>query len=473
MSEELCFSEATVLAADLRAGRVSAREVMEAYLDRIEAINPRVTALVSLRDRDVLMAEAAAADDTHAKHGPAGPLHGIPLAPKDLVDVRGLPTTHGSPTVSTAPVNRDELFVSRLRDAGAIFIGKANTPEFGAGSHTFNPVFGTTLNPFNRERTAGGSSGGGACALAARLLPLADGSDLGGSLRNPAAWNGVVGLRPSVGRVPSVATGAWRLNTIAVSGPMARTVDDLSLLLSVMAGPHPSDPISLREPGALFREPLRDDLDGIRVGWAGDLGVPFEAEALAVPEKAVQRFDAAGGSVEVDQPDLAGAEEAFVTCRALIYREVGDAMGRDNWAGLKDTLRGNIELGHQLTVEQVLNADRIRTRLHETMTGYFEKYDVMALPTTQVTPFTIDVEFPTEINGVPMKNYIEWMASCWMITITGCPAISVPAGFDSNGCPLGLQLVAPIGEERRLLEIAKGFEAATSDLRRTPTILPA
>jgi len=440
---------------------------MRSTLDRIDKVNPSINAIVALRDRDELLAEAEAADA-----GPVdGPLHGFPMAVKDLSDVAGISTRRGSLITNDTPAAKDTLFVSRLREAGAIFIGKTNSPEFGAGSNTFNEVYGITRNPHNREMTPGGSSGGAAAALASGMLALADGSDLGGSLRNPAAFCGVVGLRPSIGRVPSVPDRSAFINTLAVSGPMARSVEDLALLLSVMSGPDPRDPTSLGDDPKQFVQPLRGELDGVRVAWAGDLGIPWEPDMYAAARAAMDRFDAAGAHVSEAAPDLTGAMDVFRTLRALIFVGFDAVVPEDKWPLLKETVRWNIQCGRDLDLAEVMAAELTRTRLHLNMSEFFASYDVLALPTTQVGPFPVEVEYPTEIEGVEMVDYIDWMSSCCVISATGCPAISVPAGFTDNGLPVGLQLVAPVGAEARLLDIAQGFENASGDLRRRPVIV--
>lgn len=465
---EICFESAVVLAQRLRDGLVSATEVMGAFLDRIESINPRVNAIVALRDRDELMAEAEVADE----RGVQGRLHGLPLAVKDLAHVKGIVTRQGSLSTPDTPSGHDSLFVSRLRQAGGIVVGKTNTPEYGAGSNTYNEVYGITRNPHNLDYTAGGSSGGAAAALASGMLPIADGSDLGGSLRNPAAYCGVVGLRPSVGRVPTVPESSGFINTLAVAGPMARSVQDLAFMLSVMAGPDPRDPTSLGDDPAVFGKRLTGSLDGIRVAWAGDLGLPWDPQSLSIPLEAMDRFEAAGSHVSHAAPDLSGAMDAFRTLRALIFRDLDRTVPQSEWSKMKDTVIWNAEQGFALSMPDVMDAEAIRTRIHLEMVSFFDHHDVLALPTTQVPPFPVEVEYPTSIGDTEMIDYIDWMASCCVITVTGCPAISIPAGFTSDGLPVGLQLVGPVGGERKLLDIAYGFEQATADLRRRPLVLP-
>ncbi len=456
---DLTAHTAADLAESIASGEHSCREVVDAHLDRIAVVNPELNAIVSMRDRDDILAEADRHDRTQAESGVIGPLHGLPMAVKDLQDVAGFPTRHGSVITPTRPARSDGLLASRLRAAGAIIIGKTNTPEFGTGSHTFNEVFGVTRNPHDATRSAGGSSGGAAAALASHMLPLADGSDLGGSLRNPAAFCGVVGLRPGVGRVPSPSEISTHVMVLGVEGPMGRNVQDVALLLSVLAGPDPLDPLSRSEPGSSFAPPLSPRA-GLRIGWGGDLGrFRCEPELLAVCRAAVGRLADAGHHVDEDHPDLGRSMDVFRVLRGIAYRSLGGALPDDQLARTKATVRENVEFGRGLGIDDLLRAEASRVVIHREMLHFFETHDVLAMPTTQVRPFPVEVEFPTEIDGHEMADYLEWMTSCCIITPTGCPAISIPCGTTSDGLPVGLQLVAPIGEERRLLEIAATAEA--------------
>lgn len=447
------------LAADIAGGERSSVETVTAFLERIDARNPELNAIVARRDRDEIIAEAAAADASVAAGRLLGPLHGLPVAVKDLQDVAGLPTRHGTVLSSDRPATTDGLVATRLRAAGAIIVGKTNTPEFGTGSHTFNEVYGVTRNPHDPSRTAGGSSGGAAAALASHMLPIADGSDLGGSLRNPAAFCGVVGLRPGIGRVPSPSDLSTHLLVLGVEGPMARDVGDLALVLSALAGPDPADPLSLADPAATFAPPLVP-ADGVRIGWGGDLGLfRCEPEILAACRAAMDRLTDDGHHVTDTRPDLTDAMHVFRVLRGLAYRALGDALPGDRLHLTKETVRQNIAYGRELGVDDLLTAEREWVGLYAEMRRFFADHDVLALPTTQVSPFPVEIEFPTEIDGQPMADYLEWMSSCCVITPTGCPAISIPCGTTAAGLPVGLQLVAPVGGERRLLEIAAAFEA--------------
>jgi amidase len=440
---------------------VSARELLDLHLDRIAARNPELNAVVSL-DEERARAAAARADRERSAGTEVGPLHGLPFAFKDTHDVAGWRTTYGSPIFADHVPDRDELVVERVRRAGVVVLGRTNVPEFAAGSHTFNRVFGTTRNPVDPSRSAGGSSGGAACALAAGMVPLADGSDMGGSLRNPASFCGVVGLRPSLGRVPAWPTeNHWE--TTAVSGPLARNVGDLALLLSVLAGPDPRTPHALGDPGATFAPPVRGTLAGLRVALAPTLAgqLLVDDRVAAVVEASAEVFAGAGARVQPAAPDLAPADDTFRTLRAWLFHSAFGALLAERPDDFKASLADNIRAGASLTGADVARAYAQRTALSEVMRVFFESHDVLVLPTSQVPPFPADQEYPTEINGRPMETYLDWMRSAYLITVTGCPAISLPAGTTPEGLPVGIQVVAPHGADRFLLEVAAGFEEAT------------
>jgi amidase len=448
---------------------VSAVELVREHLDRIERANAAVNAIVTLVPERALAA-AQEADRRRAAGEPLPLLHGLPIAHKDLVDTAGVRTTYGSPSFRDHVPDVDELLVSRIREAGAIMVGKTNTPEWGAGSHTFNPVFGPTRNPWDTSRSAGGSSGGAAAALACRMLPLADGSDLGGSLRNPAAWNGVVGLRPTPGVVPSWPSDSPWL-PFSVDGPMARTAADVALLLRAMAGPDPRAPLSQRVAPLDLELPLDADLRGRRVAWSRSLGgLPIDPAVLAAVEPAVARLADLGLDVAEDEPDLAGADTAFETWRAFGFAlSLGELYDTDG-GRMKETVRWNVERGRALTVTDLTTATRLHAELHARALALFERYDYLACPVTQVEPFPVEVEYPEEVAGVAMGSYLEWMRVCSRISVTGCPAISIPAGLSANGLPVGLQLVARPFAERALLEAAHAIDGLTGYSRLVPPV---
>ena len=463
MTDLTVDSTAREQADAVRARSISARELLDLHLARIAERNPELNAIVSL-DEERARTGAAAADERLASGAGVGPLHGLPFAFKDTHAVAGWRTTYGSPLRADHVPDADELLVERVRAAGVVTVGKTNVPEFAAGSHTFNPVFGTTLNPVDPSRSAGGSSGGAACALAAGMVPLADGSDMGGSLRNPASFCGVVGLRPSLGRVPE-----WPLynqwETTSVGGPMARNVGDLALLLSVMAGPDPRAPQALGDPGVAFAPPLSGSLAGLRVALSTDLGGAFEVDhdVASVVAASASVFSAAGAAVSDAHPDLSLADDTFRTLRAWHLQAKLGPLLREHPDSFKQSLADNIRLGETLSGADVARAYTQRTALSEVMRHFFASYDVLVLPVSQVPPFPADQEFPTAINGRPMETYLDWMRAAYLITVTGCPAISVPAGHTPEGLPVGIQIVAPHGADRRLLEVAAAFEAAASD----------
>ncbi|MDW3180321.1 MAG: amidase family protein [Acidimicrobiia bacterium] len=454
MQLDLTQLSAVELAASIATRELSSTEVVTAHLDRIDDLNGRVNAIVSRRDRAAVLADAATADRTVAR----GPLHGLPVAVKDLADVAGLPTRSGSLVTSNEPASADGHVAAQLRAAGAIIIGKTNTPEFGTGSHTFNDVFGITRNPWNLNKTAGGSSGGAAAALAARMLPIADGTDLGGSLRNPAAMCNVVGLRPSIGRVAAPQQTSTHLR-LGVAGPMGRTVADTALVLSALAGPDPHDPRARPELGSVFR--AITPASNPRVAWGGDLGIlKCDSDVLRICEAAARTVVGVGGTVESASPDLGDGERIFRVLRGLSYRNLGDDYDGELQAQMKATVRENIAFGRSLEIEDLLEAETMKADLHRLMSDFFDDFDVLALPTVQVPAFDVEIEYPTDIDGEPLDDYLDWMMACCVITSTECPAISIPAGFTDDGLPVGLQLVARAGHDRELLEVAAALEAA-------------
>jgi len=467
--DELCDRPAVELAALLRDGALSARELLDVHLRRIERINPTLNAVVTLTPERAA-AMALAADEHLAGTGTVlGPLHGLPVAHKDLAPVAGVRTTFGSPLFADHVPDHDQLIVRRLHLAGAVMVGKTNTPEFGAGSQTFNPVFGPTRNPYDLGRTCGGSSGGAAVALRCGLVPVADGSDMGGSLRNPASFCNVVGLRPSPGRVP-VVPSVYPWGSLSVEGPMGRTVADVALQLSALAGPDPLAPLSAGEPGSAFAPPLSPaELRGLRVAVSPRLGdLPVDPVVVAAVRATAELLAAEGAIVEEADPGWEGADEAFETLRAFQFEMGYGGLYDRHGDQMKQTVRWNIEAGRALRGVDIGRAERLRGRLFERMAAFFGRYDVLLTCTVQVPPFTLDREWVDEIDGVQLDSYIAWMRSCSRVTVTGCPALSLPAAFTTGGLPVGVQLVGPYRQERRLLEMAAACEAVLGAGARRP-----
>jgi amidase len=440
---------------------------MAAHLAKIERVNPKVNAIVTLV-AERAMAEAARADESLAQGRPLGALHGLPVAHKDLVDTAGIRTTRGSPFYRDHVPTQDALIVTRIRAAGAVTVGKTNTPELGAGSQTFNTIFGATLNPYDLTKTCGGSSGGAAVALACGMVPIADGSDTGGSLRNPAAFCNVVGFRPSPGRVPRESS-SW--SPLSVSGPMARPVTDVALFLSAIAGPDPRSPLFIPEDGARFAAPLGRSFKGVRVAWWRGLGgIPFEPAIRTVVDGNRRVFEDLGCVVEEAEPDFAGVDEAFPTLRYVANhpRYAGFARERQEW--LKDTIKFEIAEAERRTGVDVGRALARQSQMYEDSRLFFERYEYFVLPVTQVSPFDVNVPYPTRIGDVPMATYIDWMRSCWYVTFMSNPAISVPAGFTSDGLPVGIQIVGRHRDDWSVLQLAHAFEQATGHGKRRPLV---
>ena len=468
-AQELCFAPAKRLASLLRRRKLSATELMQAFVAQIERVNPKVNAIVTFLPERAL-AKARALD--RARSGASGPLAGLPIAYKDLVDTKGVRTTRGSPIYREHVPRADALLAERLSAAGAITIGKTNTPEFGAGSQTFNAVFGATRNPYDPAKTCGGSSGGAAVALACGMLPIADGSDLGGSLRNPAGYCNVVGFRPSPGRVPAhPATDLW--DTMAVPGPMARTAEDAAFLLAAMAGPDPRAPASLAEPGRVFARPLGRDFRKVRVAWSPDLGgLPIDRRVRRVLQAQRATFESLGCRVEEATPDLAEADEAFFVLRAQSFAMKYAPLLATHRQALKDTVVWNIEQGLALDGARLARAHALRTKVFESMRRFMERYEFLLAPVSQAPPFPVEQPWLAEIEGVKFSTYLDWMKSCYRITVTSHPAISVPAGFtdDEPPLPVGLQIVGRHRDDFGVLQLAHAFEGATQFWQRRPCI---
>jgi amidase len=460
---DIVLMDAVALSKAIHSRAVSCVEVMGAYLDHIERINPQANAIVALQERTGLLMQARERDAQLAKGESLGPLHGFPLAVKDLQAVKGIRMTLGSPILKDFVPAADGLMVERLRSAGAIFIGKTNTPEFGLGSHTYNTVYGATRNAYDPTRSAGGSSGGAAVALALHMQPLADGSDYGGSLRNPAGWNGVFGFRTSIGRVPNDALDAW-LPSLGVSGPMARNVADLALLLSVQAGFDARVPLSLEGDGTEFRRPLDASLKGKRVAWGADFKghAPCEAGVLEICRKAAGSLESLGCMVEEAAPDF-----DFETLWDATIRLRGWQLGAallpyyDNPAKralLKPEAVYEIETGLRQSAFDIHAASVLRTNWSQAVRKFLQRYDYWVLPTAQVFPFDINLPWPQQISGQKMQTYHEWMKGTLLVTMSGCPALAAPAGFSAAGLPIGIQLLASHRQEFSCLQLAHAYE---------------
>jgi amidase len=459
---------AVELVSRLVTKQVSAREVMRAHLARIDHLNPRLNAIVTLTAEQA-MAAAGKADDAVMRGDALGLLHGLPVAHKDLVDTAGIRTTYGSPFYREHMPARDALIVTRMRAAGAITVGKTNTPEFGAGSQTFNSVFGPTRNPYDLSKTCGGSSGGAATAVAARMLPIADGSDTGGSLRNPPAFCNVVGLRPAPGRVPG-ETPSW--SPLAVCGPIARTVADVALFLSAIAGADARSPFSIDEDPARFRAPLGRDFNGVRIAWWRDLGgIPFEPEIRRVVDSTRTVFTDLGCIVEDAEPDFTGIDTAFPLLRYVenYPRYAALINQRPEW--VKDTIKFEVAEAERARAVDVSQALARHAQMFDRSRAFFERYAYFILPVTQVEPFDVTIPYPTEIAGTAMTTYIDWMRSCWYVSMMANPAISVPAGFSATGLPVGLQIVGRHRDEWSVLQLAHAFEQATGHGRQQPRLV--
>ena len=466
---ELCFKTACEQAQLIRNKKISVTQLITAHLDQIERFNPTLNAIVTLTAESALE-EAQAADAALAKQAPLGALHGLPVAHKDLFLTKGVRTTFGSPIYQDFIPEHDSLPVERLKKAGAISLGKTNTPEFGAGSQTFNSLFGTTPNPYDLTKTCGGSSGGGAVALATGMVALADGTDLGGSLRNPANFCNLVGIRPSVGRVPNWPDQlGWY--TMSVAGPMARTVQDLALAMSVMSGPDDRSPIALDTPGSIFNAPLGRQFKGTKVAYSEDLGgLPVEPEVRQVMRAARSVFEQLGCEVIDDSIDLAEAGEIFMLWRAWRTELRISPLMKEHRHQLKDTVIWNAEQGLDLTGPQLARAEAKRTEIYHRMRAFMQRYQFFILPVNQVVPFSVDLDYPREIAGVKMETYIDWQKTAYFISAMGNPAISVPAGFTDSGLPVGIQIVGGHRQDFEVLQMAYAVEQATRFGERRPPI---
>lgn len=468
--EELTLVE---MVAALRAGEFSATEALEAHLARIDAVNARINAVVTL-DAAGAREQARAADARLLADRRAGsvgpPLLGVPMTHKDSLPTKGMRTTFGSPLFRDNVPAQSALIIERLEAAGVVSTGKTNVPEFAAGSHTFNRVFGTTYNPYDLSRSAGGSSGGVAAAIAAGIQPAGDGSDTGGSLRTPGSFCNLVGFRPSQGRIPMLPSrNPWVW--MARQGFLARTVDDVRYLMAAVAGPHPSVPDSLPLDGAFADDPGAS-VAGLRVGFTADfgLGLPVEPEVLDVFAAAVPVWESLGARVAPDTPDFSDADEVFQTVRAFDFAAQFAELLPDHAGDMKEAMVWNVEKGIALRSADLAAANAARARLHEACLAFFARHDLLVTPAVQVAPFDADLEFPTEVAGVATPNYLDWMRAATLVSATGLPCLSVPAGFTPGGLPVGLQIVAPHGADRLLLRAAEAFERATGHAAVRPPL---
>ena len=469
---QLFQQTATQLRKLIISREVSATEILHAHLARIESINPHVNAIVTLAE-ETAIAQAATIDQQLRQGEDIGILGGLPIAHKDLALTRGIRTTYGSKLYANFIPDENALIVQRMQDAGAISVGKTNTPEWGAGSQTFNEVFGSTKNPFDLTKTCGGSSGGAAVCLAARMLPLCDGSDMGGSLRNPASFCNVVGLRPSAGRVPNAPSEAGWFN-LPTSGPMARTVEDCALLLAAIAGPDTRAPRSIQESGNTFLKPLDRDFKNVRVAFSADFNgqIPIQSEVKDIISKAVQPLSDIGCHIDNHCPDFSGADLAFKTLRAWSFAmRFGEDITKNRDA-YKDSIIWNAEAGLALTGKDIGAAEKARTQLFSRFSELFRHYEFLLLPGVQVVPFSINEEYVKDIEGVKMQTYIDWMKSCYYLSPLGLPVISIPCGFTQQGLPVGLQIIGGPQQDRAVLQLAYAFQQANPAGKTEPEIDP-
>ncbi len=467
---ELVRMSAAELSRTIKTRRASCREVMTAFLDHIERLNPKVNAIVSLQERGALLDQASERDAQLARGEDMGWMHGLPHAVKDLAATAGIRTTSGSELMDGIPAE-DDLFVRRMRRCGAIFIGKTNTPEFGLGSQTYNAVFGTTRNAYDPSRTAGGSSGGAAVSLALRMQPVADGSDMMGSLRNPAAFNNVFGFRPSYGRVPYTG-GELFVEQLSVDGPMGRSVTDVALLLSVMAGPHAGFPASIEQDPSRFAEPLKRDVGGARLAWLGDLDghLALEPGVRELCEGAFPVFRDIGCSVEPARLDYPPEKlwESWLTLRHWLNASYLAPLYADpaRRRRMKPEARWEVEGGLGLTAREIYAASEARSDAYRALQRLFEHYDFLLLPSAQVFPFDAETHWPKSIDGRQMDTYHRWMEVVVPASLAGCPVISVPVGFQREQLPMGLQIIGRNHADLSVLQLAHAYDEATRWVQR-------
>lgn len=472
---------AVQLSQAIHARNVSCVEVMTAYLTQIDKLNPKVNALVSLQGREGLLAQAEERDTQLGSAIKAGSrvgwMHGFPQAPKDLTNTAGIVTTQGSPILKNNVPKADSIIVERMRKSGAVLVGKSNTPEFGLGSHTYNTVFGTTLNAWNPTKSAGGSSGGAAVALALNMLPVADGSDMMGSLRNPAAWNNIFGFRPSFGRVPFGPTSEVFVQQLGYEGPMGRTVADVAMLLSVQAGYDARTPLSIDQDPAMFAKPLAKDLKGARIGWLGDFNgyLPTEAGVMDTCTQALKHFETVGCKVEAVQPDFPVETlwNTWLTMRGFIIAGVAGGLYADPKlrAMMKPEAVWEVENGLKLSGADVFRASVSRSAWYQALNALFQRFDYLVLPSAQIFPFDAKLDWPKSINGKPMDTYHRWMEVVVGGTLAGLPVLNVPAGFGANGLPMGLQIMGRAQADLAVLQVGHAYDQASGYASRRSPLL--
>ncbi len=468
---------AVELSDAIKGKAVSCVEVMKAYLAQIDRVNPAFNAIVSLRDRDELLFEAAQKDSELAEGIYHGWMHGFPHAVKDLAETKGIPTTMGSPLLANQITAHDAIFVERLKKAGAIIIGKTNTPEFGLGSQTYNNVFGTTCNAYNPKLCAGGSSGGAAVALATRMLPVADGSDTMGSLRNPAAYNNIIGFRPSFGRVPSGPTTEIFLRQLGCEGPMGRTVRDTAMLLSTMAGFDARIPLSIKEDPLQFAGSLQADMKDRKIAWLGDFRgyLPMEPGILEMCRSSLKHFEGLGCIVEpvtIDYP-MEKLWQTWLTLRHWLIAGIAGPL-YDNIEfrnKIKPEAVWEVEGGLTLGALDVYNASVDRSAWYQTVATLFSEYDYLMLPSAQVFPFDAGIHWPKEVAGKTMDTYHRWMEITIPGTLSGCPIVNVPVGFNDQGLPMGMQIIGPAAQDLKVLQMAYVYEQASGWTKEVPPIV--
>lgn len=468
---ELCDLSALTLLDLQRKKAVSAVEILNAHLSRIHAVNPQVNALVTLADEATLKSRATDIDALWARGVWQGPLHGLPVSQKDLTATRGVRTTFGSKIFEHHVPEHSALIARRCDAAGALMIGKSNTPELGSGSHTFNDVFGVTRNPWDLSKSAGGSSGGAAASVACGMNPLACGSDMGGSLRNPAAWNAVVGLRPSPGRVPRAPdSNGWA--TLGVDGPMARDVADTALLLSAISGPSGETATEISEPGSRFAQPLQRDFRGTRIAMSVQLaGLAVDPEIQRSVQAQAAIFESMGCEVEFADPDLGDAEDVFRIERAWMIGSLVDRLDADARAQLKPEIEAECRLHRSLSAADLGDMFVRKTALFERMRRFMDNHAYYVLPATQMLPFDADLRWPTEFMGTRYDSYIDWMRICWYLSSTESPVLALPCGFSASGLPIGLQIAGRFRDDWGLLQFGHAYEAASAHERIRPPLI--